>query len=128
MVRVAQLLINDAESAIAEANPAQENTGRARAGTVSPTLTVPQKVANSEMRTAAAVWADKREEVEADPEAVVPTRAALIREARQNRQGEAAHLLPPYTTVYHRRCTTDKAILGHGGQGFNRDSGGIWWR
>ena len=26
-----------------------------------------------------------------------------------------------YTTVYHRRCTTDKAILGHGWQGVNRD-------
>ena len=26
-----------------------------------------------------------------------------------------------YTTVYHRRYTTDKAILGHGGQGVSKE-------
>ena len=56
--RVAQLLINDAESAIAEANPAIENDEtRDRTGTVSPTLTDAKKQANYEMRTAADVWA-----------------------------------------------------------------------
>ena len=26
-----------------------------------------------------------------------------------------------YTTLYHRRYTTDKAILGHGGQGISKE-------
>ena len=73
-LRVAQLLINDAESAIAAANPAIENVGGPKRKSVSLALTDSQKVATSEMRTAAGVWADKRGAVEADPEAVVPTR------------------------------------------------------
>lgn len=88
VVRVAQLLINDAESAIAEANPAIDPVVSGAMRGVSPALIPSQKVATSEMRTAASVWAGQRDAVEADPEAVVPTRAALIREARQNRQGE----------------------------------------
>ena len=109
---MAQLLINDAESAIAEANPpiSPEVSGAMRG--VNPQLTSSEKVTHSQMRTAAAVWADRRDAVEADPEAVVPTRAALIREASQNRQGEAAHLLPPLlpptTDLYHQY----KAIIG----------------
>ena len=114
VVRVAQLLINDAESAIAEANPAAQGKRTdlvyckycykhvkdlgGECGECGARLE-PEELVTSEvtsrqsmnkMRTAASVWAGQREEVEADPEAIVPTRAALIREARQNRQGEAA--------------------------------------
>ena len=102
VVRVAQLLINDAESAIAEANPPIENVGGPKRKSVDAQST--DSVASDtayQMRTAAAVWAELRGEVEADPAAVVPTRAALIREARQNRHGEAAKLRadPPPAAV-----------------------------
>ena len=67
-------LINDAEAAIAEAHPPEQGR-RTDLELVSAGLTSSQKVATSEMRTAAVVWADKRDAVEADPEAEVPTRA-----------------------------------------------------
>ena len=50
--------LTDAEAAIAGANPAQANTGRARAGTVDAQSTVDSgKDTHSQMRTAAGVWA-----------------------------------------------------------------------
>ena len=99
VVRVAQLLINDAESAIAEANPPTWGNQHEEKEDVASEATSRQNM--YKMRTAADVWASQREEVEADPEAVVPTRAALIREARQNSLGEAAKLKadPPPAAV-----------------------------
>ena len=68
VVRVAQLLINDAESAIAEANPATPNDEtRDRTGTVNPQFTdASSKETLYQMRTAAGVWGVRRPEDVAD--------------------------------------------------------------
>ena len=60
---MAQLLINDAESAIAEANPAGEGFhGNQHEVVTSGVTTSPsQQVTHSQMRTAAAVWAGRKE-------------------------------------------------------------------
>ena len=133
VVRVAQLLINDAESAIAEANPTEQGKrtdliyckycyknvkelggecdecgARLKPeGLPNPQLgSASQREIYGQMRTAAAVWAGQREEVEADPNSIVPTRAALIREARKNRQTEAAKLkIHPLPTAVGRYAT-----------------------
>lgn len=98
IVASAQWLVLRAERAIAEANPAQANTGRARKRTVTSSVTVPKKQL-SEMRTAASALTNAEFDVAeaasvANPEASpAPTRTQLVAKVRRTDKPKAPTLL-----------------------------------